>query len=87
MSSDDNHADILSFMDLLDLVYHGQLDEAQRFVREAQGPIGGSGWPVNADFASRAEWWRDLVRQLRESTFYGMLEREYAQLNDADELK
>lgn len=87
MSSDDNHADILSFMDLLELVYHGQLDEAQRFVREAQGSIGAYGWPEGADFATRAKWWRDLIRQLRTSTFYDLLEQEFPQLKEADELK
>ncbi len=87
MSSDDHHADILNFMGVLELVYHGQLDEAQRLVREAQGPIGGCGWPVDVDFASRAEWWRDLIRQLRRSTFYDLLEKEFTQLKEADELK
>lgn len=87
MTDDSNHADICSFMALLELIYHGRINEAHRYVRESPGPIGGCCWPEVADFPARAAWWRDLIRQLRTSTFYDLLEKEFPQLKDADELK
>ncbi|MCQ3948435.1 MAG: hypothetical protein DPW14_01285 [Planctomycetes bacterium] len=75
---DPDHADILFRMGVLDLVYHGQIEEAQRFVRET---------PLLSDFPERAAWWSDLIRNLRTSTFYNLLEKEFPQLKEADELK
>lgn len=75
---DPDHADILFRMGVLDLVYHGQIDDARRLVRET---------PLMSDFPERAAWWSDLIRNLRTSTFYNLLEKEFPQLKEADELK
>lgn len=78
VDDDPDHADILFRMGVLDLIYHGHIDRAQRFVRETQ---------LLPDFHARAAWWKDLIRQFRRSDFYDMLEKDFPQLKDADELK